>query len=64
MPFKPNYRMQRADRKRAQAEKLQKKLDRRAAREAERKGEGGIEPSETDRAPGAPGGEADEEIGD
>jgi hypothetical protein len=39
MPFKPNYRMQRADRKRAQAEKQQKKLDRRAARAAQRKGE-------------------------
>lgn len=37
MPFKPNYRMQRADRKRAQAEKQQKKAERRAERQAQRK---------------------------
>ena len=37
MPFKPNYRMQRADRARAQAEKQQKKLERRAERAAQRK---------------------------
>lgn len=34
MPFKPNYRMQRADRQRAKEEKLQKKLARRAERGA------------------------------
>lgn len=39
MPFKPNYRMQRADRKRAQEQKLQKKAERRAERDALRKGE-------------------------
>ena len=37
MPFKPNYRMQRADRKRAQEQKQQKKLERRAEKSAERK---------------------------
>jgi len=37
MPFKPNYRMQRADRKRAQEQKQQKKLERRAEKLAERK---------------------------
>lgn len=37
MPFRPNYRMQRADRTRAQAEKQQKKLERRAERAAQRK---------------------------
>jgi len=37
MPFKPNYRMQRADRKRAQAEKQLKKQERRAERAAQRK---------------------------
>ena len=31
MPFKPNYRMQRADRERAKEEKLKRKLERRAA---------------------------------
>jgi hypothetical protein len=30
MPFKPNYRMQRADRDRAKEEKLKRKLERRA----------------------------------
>jgi hypothetical protein len=30
MPFKPNYRMQRADRQRAKEQKLQKKIQRRA----------------------------------
>jgi hypothetical protein len=39
MPFKPNYRMQRADRKRAQAEKQQKKLERRSARATQPKPE-------------------------
>ncbi len=33
MPFKPNYRLQRADRQRAKEEKLQKKLARRAERD-------------------------------
>lgn len=37
MPFKPNYRMQRADRKRAQEIKQQKKLERRAEKAAQRK---------------------------
>jgi len=37
MPFKPNYRMQRADRKRAQEIKQQKKLERRAEKVAQRK---------------------------
>jgi len=41
MPFKPNYRMQRADRKRAQEQKQQKKLERRAEKSAERKGPDG-----------------------
>lgn len=35
MPFKPNYRLQRADRQRAKDEKLQKKLLRRAERDAQ-----------------------------
>jgi len=34
MPFKPNYRLQRADRQRAKEEKQQKKLLRRAERDA------------------------------
>ena len=34
MPFKPNYRLQRADRQRAKEEKQQKKLLRRADRNA------------------------------
>lgn len=34
MPFKPNYRLQRADRQRAKEEKHQKKLLRRAERDA------------------------------
>ena len=33
MPFKPNYRLQRADRQRAKEEKQQKKLLRQAAKE-------------------------------
>ena len=33
MPFKPNYRLQRADRQRAKEEKQQKKLARRAERD-------------------------------
>jgi hypothetical protein len=37
MPFTPNYRMHRADRKRAKEEKQQKKLERRAERAAQRK---------------------------
>jgi len=37
MPFKPNYRLQRADRKRAQEEKQQRKLERRAEKAAQRK---------------------------
>jgi hypothetical protein len=37
MPFKPNYRLQRADRQRAKDEKQQKKLLRRAERDAEQK---------------------------
>lgn len=37
MPFKPNYRLQRADRQRAKEEKQQKKLLRRAARDADPK---------------------------
>jgi hypothetical protein len=41
MPFKPNYRMQRADRKRAQEIKQQKKLERRAEKAAQRKGPDG-----------------------
>jgi hypothetical protein len=41
MPFKPNYRMQRADRKRAQEIKQQKKLERRAEKAALRKGPDG-----------------------
>jgi hypothetical protein len=44
MPFKPNYRMQRADRKRAQEIKQQKKLERRAEKAALRKGDGEGEP--------------------
>jgi hypothetical protein len=35
MPFKPNYRLQRADRQRAKEEKQQKKLLRRAERDAQ-----------------------------
>jgi hypothetical protein len=61
MPFKPNYRMQRADRKRAQAEKQQKKLERRAAREAERKGD--ADSPEAAGPPSVPGDETDEERG-
>lgn len=34
MPFKPNYRMQRADRKRAKELKQQKKIQRRAEKAA------------------------------
>lgn len=41
MPFKPNYRMQRADRKRAQEQKQQKKLERRAEKAAQRNALGG-----------------------
>jgi hypothetical protein len=37
MPFKPNYRLQRADRQRAKEEKQQKKLLRRAERDASQK---------------------------
>jgi hypothetical protein len=37
MPFKPNYRLQRADRQRAKEEKQQKKLLRRAERDAKEK---------------------------
>jgi hypothetical protein len=37
MPFKPNYRMQRADRDRAKQQKQQKKLERRAEDAALRK---------------------------
>jgi len=36
---KPNYRLQRADRQRAKEEKQQKKLLRRAERDASRKGD-------------------------
>ena len=39
MPFKPNYRLQRADRQRAKEEKQQKKLIRRAERDASQKGD-------------------------
>jgi hypothetical protein len=35
MAFKPNYRMQRADRERAKEEKLKKKLQRRAEKDAD-----------------------------
>lgn len=46
MPFEPNYRMQRADRKRAQEQKQQKKLARRAEKLAGRKSSNGeIEPA-------------------
>ncbi len=38
MPFKPNYRLQRADRQRAKEEKQQKKLLRRAERDAQQPG--------------------------
>jgi hypothetical protein len=34
MPFKPNYRMQRADRQRAKEQKQQKKIQRRAEKAA------------------------------
>jgi hypothetical protein len=37
MPFKPNYNMQRADRKRAQEQKKQEKLRRREEKTAKRK---------------------------
>lgn len=37
MPFKPNYGLQRADRQRAKEEKQQKKLLRRAERDAQQK---------------------------
>ena len=37
MPFEPNYRLQRADRQRAKKEKQQKKLLRRAERDASQK---------------------------
>jgi hypothetical protein len=37
MPFKPNYRLQRADRQRAKEEKQQKKLLRRAERDTRQK---------------------------
>lgn len=36
MPFKPNYRLQRADRQRAKEQKQQKKLERRAEKVARR----------------------------
>jgi hypothetical protein len=39
MPFKPNYRMQRADRQRAKEEKQQKKLLRRSERDTTEKGD-------------------------
>jgi len=39
MPFKPNYRMQRADRQRAKEEKQQKKIQRRAEKAAEQQPE-------------------------
>ncbi len=35
MAFKPNYRMQRADRQRAKEQKLQKKMQRRAEKSAQ-----------------------------
>jgi hypothetical protein len=35
MPFKPNYRMQRADRQRAKEQKLQRKIQRRAEKAAQ-----------------------------
>jgi len=55
MPFRPNYRMQRADRTRAQAEKQQKKLDRRAERAAQRKArDGEPEPSAPPREDNEP----------
>jgi hypothetical protein len=56
MPFKPNYRMQRADRKRAQTEKQQKKLERRAEKAALRKDD--IPPTEPGTA--SPDGAEDE----
>ncbi|HEY3916410.1 MAG TPA: hypothetical protein VGL83_01395 [Stellaceae bacterium] len=50
MPFKPNYRLQRADRQRAKEEKQQKKLLRRAERVASEKAD----------APDAPGDDVSE----
>jgi len=37
MPFKPNYNMQRADRKRAQEQKKEEKIRRREEKAAKRK---------------------------
>jgi hypothetical protein len=59
MPFKPNYRMQRADRKRAQTEKQQKKLERRAEKAALRKDDG----SPADEPGTTPPDGADDETG-
>jgi hypothetical protein len=44
MPFPPNYRMQRNDRKRAQEIKQQRKLERRAEKAARKPGDEGYEP--------------------
>jgi hypothetical protein len=53
MPFKPNYGLQRADRQRAKEEKQQKKLLRRAERDARQEAaspeaNGQAPPSETE----------------
>ena len=53
MPFKPNYRLQRADRQRAKEEKLQKKLARRAERDTGDK-PGAPDPVGDDGEPGTP----------
>ena len=57
MPFKPNYRMQRADRKRAQEEKQRKKLERRSEKAALRKGPDGAEELAVTSPDDAAGGE-------
>ena len=55
MPFKPNYRLQRADRQRAKEEKQQKKLLRRAERDAQQNGlPDAIDDEASDVAPAAP----------
>jgi hypothetical protein len=55
MPFKPNYRLQRADRQRAKEEKQQKKLLRRAERDAQQNGlPDAIDDEVSDVAPATP----------
>jgi hypothetical protein len=50
MPFKPNYRMQRADRQRAKEQKLEKKTLRRAEKTAD----GAAPAIDADAAPADP----------